>query len=257
VNGNVAGSPDISNSGMILVTAAKAIEIKGSLIGGDTTMANKSNSGAILATGAIKSLTIGGDIKAGTYAFNTDLNLGAVRAGSIDTMLVKGSLVGPNSNSRVLITGQGDLTKTSGTNLAIKSLTVQGSVSNAMILGGYDTTGTTKNGNGGNNGGGAQIGTVTVLGDFFNGSIATGVSNDNTDFGNWADGTNVLLDMNPLVASISKIVIKGAAIADTQSGIAAEKISSLTIGGFPITIGSGAQFINPVTPNFKAQQVVA
>lgn len=262
VQGNVVGSSNTSNTGVISINGnpgAKAIEIQGSLIGGNTTSTNKSNSGAILVSnGMLKSLTIGGDIKAGTYFDSTDLNLGAVRAGSIDTMLVKGGLVGADSNSRVLITGKGDASKTSGTNLAIKSLTVQGSVSNAMILGGYDASGSTKNGNGGSGiGGGAQIGTVTVLGDFFNGSIATGVSNNTNNFGSWADGNNILLSQNSIVASIAKIVIQGAATADTQSGIAAEKIQSLTIGGLPVTIGSGAQFINPITTSFKAQQVVA
>ncbi len=255
---DLTGTANYSNSGLVSVAgAAKAIEIKGSIVGGNASANNKSNSGAVLVTGALKSITVGGDIKAGTYFSTSDINLGAVRAGSIDTMLVKGSLVGANTNSRVLISGQGDTAKTSGTNLAIKSLTVLGSVSNAMILGGYDTTGTTINGNGGNNGGGAQIGTVTVNGDFFNGSVATGVSNDAATFGEWADGTNVLLNANSIVASIAKIVIKGNCFAGTQSGIAAEKIQSLTVGGFAVPIGTGAQFINPISGNFKAQQVVA
>lgn len=258
INGNLKGSPNFNDTGVVKVAGkANSVEIKGDILGGDSSMANKSNSGAVLVTGALKTITIGGDIKAGIHFNNTDLNLGAVRAGSIDTMLVKGSLVGANSNSRVLITAQGDTTKTSGVNLAIKSLTVNGSVSNAAILGGYNTTGTTKDADGGSGGGGAQFGTITINGDFFNGSIATGVENNAANYGNWADNNDALLSANPIVASIAKIVIKGAATADTQSGISAEQIKSLTIGNSVISVAPGATFIDPITPNFKLQQVIA
>lgn len=257
VGGDVHGSDNLSNTGGIFAANAANIEIKGSLIGGNTTMGNVNTSGAVVVNAALTSLTVGGDIKAGThFSTTTDHTLGAVRAGTIGTMLVKGGLVGADTNSRVLITARGDTSKTTGTNVALTSLTVMGSVSNAMILGGYDTSGTTVNGNGGANGGGAQLGTITINGDFFNGSIATGVSNNTATTGHWADNTNTLLSTNALVASIAKIVIKGSCFAGTQSGIAAEQIKSLSVGGFTVPVAAGAQYF-PVNGNFYVQQVIA
>lgn len=52
----------------------------------------------------------------------------------------------------------------------------------------------------------------------------------------WTDGTNQLLDANPLVASISKIVIKGAASASVQNGISAELVKSLSLGGIAVNV---------------------
>lgn len=260
VNGNVSQSvfDNVSNSALIQVggSGAKAIEIKGNLVGGSASMAAIKNSGAVVVTGMLKSLTIGGDITAGEYFDNTNVNLGAIRAGFIDTMVVKGGLQGASSDSPVVITAQGNTAKTSGTNIALKALTIEGSVNNARILGGYDTIGTTKDGNGGANGGGAQMGTITILGDFLDSSIATGVDNNTNSFANWANGMNTLLSTNPIVASIAKIVIQGSCFAASQNGVAAEKISSLSVGGFLVPIAAGAQ--NPtINGNFKAQQVVA
>lgn len=259
VGGSVYGSDDVSNTGYIKVSSAKSIEVKGSLIGGDATMANKVNTGYISAGGAIDSLTIGGNIIGGNQFNSTNVNLGGVRAGTIGTMLVKGDILGQNSEY-VNITAQGDITKTSGTNLAIKSLTVNGNMNYVNILGGYDQSGSTLDGAGGNDGGSAQLGTITVLGNFFNSTIATGVSNDNTAVNHWADGNNVLLAKptgSNIVASIAKIVIKGASFANVQNGVAAELVKSLSFGGSNVPVPAGAQNFQISGGNYKVQQVVA
>lgn len=255
--GGIQGGDDFSNSGLVKIDGnANAIFINGGIAGGGTSKGSIVNSGAVLVTGGLKSITVGEDITAGKYFdTKTDVNLGAVRAGTIGSMLVKGSLLGPDNTSRVLITGEGNPLKNSGANPAIKSLTVMGSVKGAMILGGYNTVGTTIGGNGGTNGG-AQIGTVTVYGDFSNGSIATGVNNQSLVPGNWADGTNTLLDAaNQTVASIAKIIIKGATYGPIQCGFAAEQIQSISLGGLPVVIDPGA--VNPQISqgDFYAQQI--
>lgn len=211
-------------------------------------MANLSASGAVSAEGAIGKITIGGNIEAGTPFNATNYNMGAIAAQSIGTMVVKGSLIG-RSDMPVFIGGTGNPALTKGSNLAIKSLTVEGSVSYTDILDGY-----TRSSNSGavTDGGSAQLGTITILGDFLNSSIATGVSRGMGTFG---DGNNTLLDKptgSTIVASIAKIVINGKLSATTGNGIAAEKIGTFSLAGFNIPIVDGQ--VGP-SANFKIQQV--
>lgn len=261
INGSVIGGVNNSDfSGQVtFVGNVKSLEIKGSVIGGTATMANVAGEGGVYVFGHVNSLTIGGDVKAGTAFDKTNYGLGTVGVGTADNMLIKGSVIG-NNTLYAAITARGDVTKTSGANLAIKSLTINGSTSYANILGGYDVTGNMLDGAGGNDGGSAQLGTVTVLGDFHNSTIATGVSNNNANPNHWADGANELLPKpagSNIVASIAKIVIKGASFANVQNGFAAQQVKSLNIGGFNIPVPAGAQNFQVSGGNYKVQQVVA
>ncbi len=257
VQGNVSGSNNASGSGYIFVqNSVKKMDIFGDLEGGNDTMAASTifNSGAVLVGGNLDSITVGGSIVGGSSVETSSFNLGAIRAGIIGSMVVKGDIVG-TSTSNVLVTGQGNTNLNSGENPAIKSLTVYGSVSHANILGGYDLIGTTLNGDGGTNGGGAQLGSVTILGNFKDSSIATGLSNGNASPNHWADGSNTFLSSNPIVASIAKITIKGVVSATTQNGIAAERILALNIGGFAIPVAPGTLHEKVVGNNFWIEQV--
>ncbi len=249
VGGNVIGGEYIATGGIASFGNMGSVEIKGNLIGGSFSMANLSHSGYVSAdSGAIGKITIGGNIEAGTPFNATNYNMGAIAAQSLGTILVKGSLIG-NSDMSVFIGGTGNTSATKGSNLAIKSLTVEGSASYANILGGY-----TRSANSGAvmDGGSAQLGTITILGDFLNSSIATGVSRGMGTFG---DGNNTLLDKptgSNIVASIAKIVINGKIGATTGNGIAAEKIGSFSLAGFNVPIIDGQ--VGP-SANFKIQQV--
>lgn len=248
VNGNVSGASNVNDSGCAAVFGnAKSIEINGDLRGGTASMASIQNSGLVLVTGNAKSLVIGGNILGGGSTNpDTSYNLGAVRAGTIGDMVVKGNVFG-TSTQNVFITAQGNTALTSGSNLAIKSLTVYGAVDRTTILGGYDTSGSTLNGNGGTNGGGAQLGTIKILNGFSNSSIATGVSNNNAMPNHWADNNNTLLSTNSIVASIAKIVINGPITATVQNGIVAEKVLSLSVNGLNIPISFGHTQIGPTS----------
>lgn len=261
INGNIqGGNNNSSNSGWVnILNDAKSIDLKGSLIGGNATAA-LSNEGSIIVGGKLSSLVIGQNIVGGTVTNATNqLNLGAVRAGIIGTMVVNGDVTGTGSQY-VAITAQGDITKTKGSNLAIQSLTIKGTASYVNILGGYNTYQSTLNGVGGANGGSAQLGSITVYGDFLSSSIATGVNNQDTAKDHWADGTNTLLSKptdSTIVASIAKIVLKGAVFASVQNGVAAQQIKSLQIAGFNLPVGTGAQYFQASDGNFYVQQVVA
>lgn len=259
IDGNVTGSSD--GSGLISgTTVKKLLTVNGTVAGGS---GNGSLTGGIDFSGDVAAIYVGGNIQGGSSAAGTteqysgfanvggrlgkftlqgnliagesnnadDLNLGSVRAGILGDVTVAGSIEGNSSGtsaSYAMITGRGDVTKTSGRNLAIGTLTVGGSVTYAEILGGYDTTSNAVNGAGGLNGGGAQLGTILVNGDFTNSSIATGVSRVN---GNWADGANTLLTQpGTIIPSIAKIVIKGTVGAAVPNGIAAAAVESLQIG---------------------------
>lgn len=248
VGGDVIGGEHIATGGIYSFGKIGSVEIKGNLIGGSFSMANRHNSGTVSAESSIGKITIGGNIEAGTPFNATNYNMGAIAAQSLGTILVKGSLIG-NSDMSVFIGGTGNTSATKGSNLAIKSLTVEGSASYANILGGY-----TRSANSGAvmDGGSAQLGTITILGDFLNSSIATGVSRGMGTFG---DGNNTLLDKptgSNIVASIAKIVINGKIGATTGNGIAAEKIGSFSLAGFNVPIIDGQ--VGP-SANFKIQQV--
>lgn len=259
IGGDVVGGVGNSfSSGMIFINGnAKSIELKGNLIGGTTTASGASDEGGIFVDGTVGSLTIGGSIKGGTAFDASNQNLGSVHAKVIGTMLVKGDITG-NASNYVTLAAKGDTAKSKGANVAIKSLTIQGSVSYANILGGYDIFGSTLNGEGGVNGGSAQLGAITVLGDFLNSSIATGVSNDNAAKNHWADGTNTLLSKtveSNIVASIAKIVIRGAVSSIVQNGIVAEQIKSLNIGGSNVLVPLGVQHFKAAPGSFWIQQI--
>jgi len=245
IGGSLVGGVDSSDSGSILANRINfsSITIGGNVVGGDASEAevSQSNSGAILA-GTLSSLSVGGSLISGQTGHEGDLNLGAIRAGVLGSVTVAGSIAGTYQNP-FLITGQGaSPSSTLRTNIAINSINVLGNVEYANILAGYDTSGTTINGDGGENGGTASIGTVHVGGDWLGSSIAAGV--DQGGSGEWGTLSNHLLGKgeSALVASIASIVIDGIAqgdpssLGDDQHGFVSQKITSLSAGGFTYVV---------------------
>jgi len=240
VYGSLVGSADYSDAGVINYQSAKNINITGNIQGGDATMSSVKNSGTVLVAGKLDSMVLGGSLIAGAGFDNTDINLGSIRAGSIGSLTIKGDVIG-NALQHALITGQGDITATKGKNLAINTLTVNGKVSYADILGGYDTLDSAINGAGGNDGGSAQLGTITVKGSWANSSIATGAQQAT---GVWGAGNNTALSKpagSTIAATIAKVVLNGPATSpNIVTGIVAQNVLGLVLAGFnvsPITDG--------------------
>lgn len=241
--GGFDGADDYSNNGGLVVTGdVKSLLVDYSIWGGNATMAGIKNSGFISVGGTLSSITVGSNISSGFSASDASWNLGSVRAGVIGTMLVKGYVEGTPSQ-HVLITAQGDITATTGKNLAIGKLTILGNVRETDILGGYDQNGSTLNGAGGNNGGSAQLGTITFNGNMTDSVIATGIDTNNAAPNHWAEDTNTALPSpGSIVSSIAKIVVKGTLGGSVQNGIAAGQVLSLSVGGSKASIPPGPQF---------------
>jgi hypothetical protein len=244
VVGDLRGGLNASGSGSIKIDGSlKTLSLGGLLSGGTNQTASPMiDSGAVLVGGNLGKMTLTGSLLAGNSNTPTDANLGAIRAGgTIGSMVIGGSIQG-NDTMQALITAKGSTAITGAKNLAISTLSISGSVTQASILAGYDTTGTTVNGDGGTLGGSAQIGTVTVAGDWRASSLASGTTTGAD--GTWGSPTNALLPKaNPtLVASIAKIVINGtiSGLPGPQNGFVAEHFTSFSAGGDVLTIPAGA-----------------
>ena len=94
-------------------------------------------------------------------------------------MLIRGSLIGNATNSAT-ISARGQAAPTTTADLAIVSLTVLGCAEYAQIVAGVDTNGVAKNAD-------AQIGAVSVVGDWIASSLAAGAVPTNPYFGDADD----------------------------------------------------------------------
>ena len=220
----------------------KTLSLGGILSGGTNQSAmTVADSGAVLVGGNIGKMSLAGSLLGGNAGTPADLNLGAIRSGgSIGSLTIDGSVQGSGTMA-ALITAKGSEATTGSKNLALGSLSIAGSVLQSWILAGYDIQGTGLNGDGGTMGGSAQIGTVSVAGDWIASSLVAGVQTGAD--GAWGSPTNALLPKaNPsLAASIAKIVIHGAisGLPGGQNGFVAEHFTSFTAGGDNLLIPEG------------------
>ena len=136
----------------------------------------------------------------------------AIRADDdLGTVLIKGSIVG-NSNNPAVIAARGQSVPTA-TDLAIGSLTVKGRVEFAQILGGFDVSNAGVNAD-------AQIGSVTVGGDWIASSLVAGAIAGNGFFGDTGDAKIVDPNDDPLVFSkIGSLTIAGQGWAPSAARI--------------------------------------
>ena len=223
------------NSGRIFsaMTLAK-ITIGGDLRGGDANGYDLVGTGAIEAD-RIGSLTVGGSIIAGKVENGGTL----VRSGFVNathdlgSVVVRGSLVG-NADNLVRITASGEAAPTPTRDLAMKSVFIGGNVDHAWILGGVDEQSVGNNAT-------AQIGTVTVRGDWTASFLGTGLTSTDGYFGDKNDA--------PLgIATISKIatIVIGGQVAGqvmdigATSGFAAPEIGSFRYHGIALALTPGS-----------------
>lgn len=185
----------------------------------------------IISQGKIGKVTVGGSLLVteakATSGIHAKTSLGAVT--------VKGDIVGL-AGSPYVIEGGGALT--GKTSVAVKSVSVLGSVKNAAILGGHS-----------NNNGHAQIGAITVNGNWTASSIVAGAkttAGNVTDpllFGN-ADDTALTGGTASVVSRIASIAIKGEVHGTAGSGdhfgFVAKQIGSVKVGAVSYQLAKNA-----------------
>jgi hypothetical protein len=262
IGGSLIGS-NFNSTGIISAFTAGRIKIGGDLVGGSISGSEDTERTGFIQAIRIGSIFIGGSIIAGTDTSSGDADLNAsIRATvSIGSITVKGSILG-NSSVRPLISANGKLGSSGANVIAIKSLSVAGRVEFADILGGYNT-----NGNGDPANPDAQIGTVTIGGDWIASNLVAGVIADNAFFGD-GDDDPITEPGEPdaLISKITRIVIKGqvigtGAIGD-HFGFVAQQIGSFKVGGtaLPLTSGVGndtAGLIVASTDDVRVREVTA
>ena len=249
VGGSVIGGTACNTGSIFSIGDMGVVKIAHDLVGGSlasTELQELCKSGIVRSFARITSVAIGGSIIAGIDA-NSSFELvesATIRAGNnIGSVLVAGSLVGQpdtgNGASNVVISARGQLAQTA-TDLAIGLLVVGGRVEFANILAGYDVNLNAVNGD-------AQIGVVTVGGDWAASNLIAGAMNTaslNTTFGNVNDAS--IGAGTAIVARITSITIAGqvfgtpASVNNTDHfGFLAQQIGVLKVGGNIVTLLSG------------------
>ncbi|HEV7402243.1 MAG TPA: integrin alpha [Chthoniobacteraceae bacterium] len=233
---DLRGGEGTASGGINAAGNLGAVTIGGSQIGGDNFI-----NGYLIAGGDIASVSIGhdqvnaeisslgkiGSVKVGGSLLVTEAAAvtGIHAKTSVGAVTVKGDIVGL-AGTPYIIEGGGALT--GKTSVAVKSVSVGGSVANSDILGGLAA-----------NNSHAQIGAITVNGNWTASSIVAGAKTnagnvtDPIFFGN-ADDTALTGGTSTAIARIASIVIKGevhgTAGGGDHFGFVAQQIGSVKIG---------------------------
>jgi hypothetical protein len=236
LNGSLLGGTG-DDSGFFYSSANMGpVSIKGSLIGGNSGADDLLRSGGILSGGRIASVTIGGSIVAGIPGgIGRVFQSARISADNdIGSLTVKGNIIG-TAQASITISARGQAVQTA-TDLAFGSIKVGGRIEFARILAGYAVNLSAVNAN-------AQIGTVTVGGDWIASSIVAGAMNPQEKFG---DGNDVIIASilpSGIVPTITSISIGGAILgtpdvvdAADHYGFVAAKVGVLKVGGATVAL---------------------
>jgi hypothetical protein len=180
--GNISGSQSTTYTGVVIANSIGAFTIGGSIFSGQD-----SSTGSFLISGGI------------------------VSESQIGSLTIKGSVVGANGVSAYIL-AKGAVAPTATSDIGIGKLTIGGRVERAIIGAGYVLdTGLISNGN-------AQIGSVTVGGDWITSTMFAGIRDKNGDGFGGADDEVASDPATGPVASIASILIKGDVIGSPFSG---------------------------------------
>lgn len=237
---NSATNLNVSNSGEIsAVGALGTVLIGGDLIGGTnlTNGGSLTDSGVILAQ-RIGAVTVGGSIIGGDYTLSSTITRGGaiIAENDIGTITVKGSILGTPSNISprvpVLIIARGAVTPTATADLAIKSISVSGSVVGTNILAGFSKTQLGLNAD-------AQIGALKIGGDWISSYAIAGIDPADGVVGNGNEfkltgdyGLGPVKDTSAIVSAIASITIGGAVQGDRGTNSAIYGFGAEQIGAF-------------------------
>jgi hypothetical protein len=194
----------------------------------------------------IGALSIGGSIRVGEdySATHSLVNNAAIRVqNDIGALAIKGGIDGTAATAAIITArGKAVIAQDQTTDVAIGSIKIGGSVRNAEILAGYDTTEDVTAAESNPN---AQIGDVQIAGDWIASDLVAGAKwNDN--FGDGTDTKTLAnADIPEIVARIANITIKGQVlgtgdIANDHFGFIAQEIVSMKIGGTHVVLLNAA-----------------
>jgi hypothetical protein len=208
------------------------------------------SSGSIIST-RIASVTIGGSVLAGTDDSDSGVLLSnaTIQAQEIGSIAVKGNVVGTvglaGDITRVVFSTALPLSRNALTG-AIGKVTIGGRAEWLNVIAGASGSPNIENGN-------AQIGSVTVGGDWIASSIAAGVENwgnnnvDENGFGDdnlrFGDSHDHLIDPSALLGKIASITIKGivrgtGTMFTDHFGFVSHAIGKLRINGVAIPVAN-------------------
>jgi hypothetical protein len=241
IGGSLVGGTS-GESGLISAAGAMGpVKIVGDLVGGSANDTESVRDSGTLSARRIASVTIGGSMVAGTdETSGAFYDNGAIRAeDDLGPILIRGSLLG-NPTNPVIISARGSATPAGTSDLAIASLTVLGRVEYARIIAGVDSIGSPANAD-------AQIGAVTVGGDWIKSSIAAGANAGGNGY--YGDGDDVKMigvnikDQAQVFSKIASLSIGGQVIGTAGGtdcfGVVAENVGVVKIGGTPVTLAPG------------------
>lgn len=218
IGGSVLGGDGSGSAKIVSQGSLGAVKIGHDIQGGDGLV-----SAGIDARSTIKSVTVGGSVASGTGPFSGSIRTDA----ALLSLSVKGSVTGSTAVP-LLISALKSATPTAKTNLAIGKVTIGGSAELALIRAGFNRVENTFNAD-------AQIGTVSVNGNWIASSIAAGVDDVGSNgFGNADDAKLAGTDTAGITSKIASIVIKGYArgtVGGTDHfGFVAQEVGALTVG---------------------------
>jgi hypothetical protein len=249
VKGDIAGATiNVTNGGI------GGIVVLGDLIGGSGDF-----SGAIVASEKVGNVLIKGTMFGGTGDYSGSIvssnsaSIGNVTVGSIlggasafngifcDSTLGKVKVSGSVSGSETYaatISAKGAMNPDKAAQaMAIRSLTVGGSVRFANVLAGYSTGGTASNAD-------VQIGPVAVGGNWIASNIAAGITGVTAGGSAAPNPSPILGGSEEVISKIASIAIKGAAFGTVPTGdhfgFVAEEIGRLRIGATTFPLERGA-----------------
>lgn len=228
----------LSGTDFITSGAMGAVKIGGDLKGGDVSGSASLDESGYIEGQRIASITIQGSLIAGTNAGSGSLSKsGSIRAvDDLGSITVKNSIVG-NASNAAIIAARGQAIQT-GTDLAIKKISVTKDVNFATILGGYDPDLLASNAD-------AQIGSLKIGGNWMASSAVTGVVDSlQNGFGNADDARiSISSDNASIVSEIASIIIggniSGTAGSGDHFGFVAQQIGALKFNGSSVVLHAG------------------
>ncbi len=274
IAGSLIGGPGSFGGSLYADHNIKSVTLGGSLIGG-----SGNASGTIEVGGNIGAIKIGGEMRGGSASISGSIL--TFMDGSIASVTIGGAVIGSGLTANGIFAAKqlgavkigGDLRAPSGTSVqisavgtlgattpalasAIKSITVAGSVSNALIRGGYSLGGSGLNPD-------AGIGAVKVSGNWIGSNLIAGVTAGTDGFFGTADDLKISGDTTAAIFSkIASVTIKGfafgAAGAGFRFGIVAEQVGSIKVGRQTYVLAAGTDLVGlDIGPsaNFHAREV--
>ncbi len=240
IGGSLVGGSDDDSGAIQADGTITKITLGGSILGG-----SKAGAGTLTRTGfisatALGSVTVGGSVLAGAETGGGVLvDSGNIRATkTIGSLTVGGDIIG-RPGQLVAISAQGAEIAGKPTDIAIGKITVKGRVERVNVLAGFTKADVPVNPD-------AQIGTVTIGGDWIASNLIAGVHNSDGFFGDSNEFAIAINDDAAIRSRIAAVIIKGQVIGTPSStdastfAIAAQQLGTVKVGGTVIPLLPGA-----------------